>query len=353
MIKIGNYKLLQYTSDYSVVILCSQLQGTYGDFATRLFLSVTTNETKKNLAIAPLVIQESLVLLYLGSDGEGSRELKKSLNLNGASKNEAEENYKNIHLCVGTTAVTLQTAFKFFVDKMFPLRPKFRSDAKHYLFSNVDSINLKEADYSAFNMESRMNHQFEEVINKTDINANTRSILVQAFYFEGNLKKPFKQLMRKRMFFIKPGTSILVVTYIQVDRVPYADLTHLKCHGIEIPYQESILSLIILLPYKGSNLRALETQLANTDVESITDNFEETDLHIEIPHFSINTVKPLIGSLKRMGIKKIFDHPEFDSLTDTPFFKVSRIKHMGQLEFDCGADECMETTIASVTGDGK
>lgn len=335
------------------MILCSQLQRTYGDFGTRLFLSVTANETKKNLAIAPLAIQESLVLLYLGSDGEGSRELKKTLNLKGDSKNEAVEKYKNIHLSVSTTEVTMQTAFKFFVDKMFPLRPKFKSDAKHYLHSNVGSVNLKEAHYSIFNMESTMNHRFMEVVNNTDINANTRSILVQAFYFEGNLKKPFKQLMRKRMFFTQPSSSILVVTYIKVDRLPYADLKQLKCYGIEIPYQGSILSLIILLPYKGTNLRALETQLANTDIESVTEHFEETDVHVEIPHFSINSVKPLIPSLKRMGIKKIFDHPEFDSLTDTPFFRVSRIKHMGRLVFDCGADECLETTISSVTGDGK
>lgn len=335
------------------MILCSQLQWTYGDFATRLFLSVTANDTKSNFAIAPLAIQESLVLLYLGSDGEGSRELKMTLDLKGQSKNEAAEKFKNIHLSICSTEVSLQSAFKFFVDKMFPLKPKFKSDAKHYLHSNIDSVNLKETPLSDFNMESMMNHRFEEIINEDDINPNTRSLLVQAFYFEGNLKKPFKQLMRKRKFFTEPNTSILVVTYIKVDWVPYADLPQMRCYGIEIPYQDSSLSLVILLPYKTTNLRALETQLANTDIETVVDYFEETDVHVEIPHFAIDSVKSLIASLKRMGIKKIFDQPEFDSLTDTPFFKVSKIKHVGRMVFDCGADECMETTIASVTGDGK
>lgn len=338
------------------MILCSLLQRTWSNFASRLFLSITAHEGANNLAIAPLAIQESLLLLYLGSDGEGASQLKKYLDLQGTSKIEALERFEKVPLSIITSDVKLETAFKFYVDTMFPISPRFQKDVKQYLHNNVESVKFDKAPELAQritdNMESMLKHQMKNIIRSAEINTTTRSILLQGFHFHGNFKKPFRQMIRQRKFFTQPNISISVDTYIKYDKLPYAHLAHMNCYGIDIPYRNSKLSMLILLPNKGTTVRALETHLANTDLKSIVKHFNKSDVHIEVPHFSVDSERELTASLKRMGIKAIFDSPEFDSLTRTPFFSVTKIKHKGQFEFTCGVPVCMKTTFRTIAGTG-
>lgn len=338
------------------MILYSLLQRTWSNFASRLFLSITAHEGSNNVAIAPLAIQESLILLYVGSDGEGARQLKKYLDLQGASKIEALQRFKKVRLSIITSDVQLETAFKFFVDTMFPIRPTFENDVKHYLHTNIESIKFDKgpelAQRITHDMESMLKHQMKNIIRSAEINTTTRSILLQGFHFHGNFEKPFQQMIRQRKFFTQPDISISVDTYIKHDELPYAHLVHMNCHGIEIPYRNSKLSMLILLPNKGTTIRALETHLANTDLRSIDRYFNESNVHVEVPQFSVDSERELTASLKRMGIKAIFDSPEFDSLTHTPFFSVTKIKHKGQFEFTCGEPKCMKTTLRTISGNG-
>lgn len=339
------------------MILCSLWQRTCSKFATHLFLSITAHEGNNNVAIAPLAIQESLVLLYVGSDGEGARELRKYLDLQGENKMEALEKFKKVPLSIISSDVQLETAFKFYVDIMFPIKPTFVNEAKQYLHTNIESIKFDKGHELAQRitdyMESMLHHQMKNIIRGAEINTTTRSILLQGFHFHGNFEKPFQQVIRPRKFFTQPNISISVTTYIKYDELPYAHLAHMNCHGIEIPYRNSELSMLILLPNKGTAIRALETHLANTDIRSMAKHFKESNVHIEVPQFSVDSERELIASLKRMGIKAIFDKPEFHSLTHTPFFSVTKIKHKGQFEFTCGEPQCMKTTLRTLPGSGR
>lgn len=327
------------------MILCSQLRGTYGDFVTRLFLSITANEGTNNVAIAPLAIQESLALLYLGSDAEGAIELKKHLELQGDTKTAAVEGFSELPTRIDTADVSLQSSFKFYVDSMFPIRATFHKDAMDHLHSFAESVKFNKdpelATRISMYFESTLHRRkLQSIIKSSEINSTTRSIVVQGFYFEGNFSKPFKQMMKRRKFFTQPGSSQAVVTYITVDDLPYANLAQLNCQGIELPYRNSNLSMLILLPNKGTTIKALETQLANTDILSLAKHFDNLYMQVEIPKFSIVYEQELTASLKRLGIKSIFENPEFHSLTDTPFFSISMIKHKGSIEFTCGEVEC-------------
>lgn len=327
------------------MILCSQLQWAYGDFVTRLFLSVTASESTNNVAIAPLAIQESLALVYLGSDGEGAIELKKHLELQGDTKTSALEEFTELPTRISTPDVTLQTAFKFYVDSMFPIRPAYHKEAMDHLHSFAESVKFNKdselASRISLYFESTLQHRkLQNIIKSNEINSTTRSIVVQGFHFEGNFTKPFKQMMKRRKFFIQPNSSIAVVTYITADDLPYANLPQLNCQGIEIPYRNSNLSMLILLPNRRSTIKALETQLANTDILSLAKHFDNLYMHVEIPQFSVVFEQELTASLKRLGIKSIFEKPEFNSLTDTPFFSLSMIKHKGVIDFTCGEIEC-------------
>lgn len=323
------------------------LPGTWGYFSNRLFLSITSSEGSKNVIIAPLAIQEAMALIFLACEGESNRELKKNLELKGYSKSEAMEEFKMAPLHITTPDVWLQTAYKFYVDNMFPLRGGFLRDAMTYLNSKPENVK--------FSMGPELSEQIglylgslvqrrvaPKVIPIYDINATTRSLLIQGFYFEGNFSRPFKQLIKRRMFFVQPQLAVPAVTFRKHDFVPYAELPHLGCQGVMIPYKDSNLSMMILLPKKSSNLKRLETHLANTDIHTISKYFHNTLVQMEIPQFEIDCDLDLIPALRRMGINAIFDYPEFNTLTDTPFFSLTKIKHSGGVSFQCGQEKCLK-----------
>lgn len=329
------------------MILGYLLPGTGGHFANRLFLSITASEGTKNVIIAPLAIQEALALVFLACEGESNRELKKNIELKGYSKSEAMEEFKTAPLRITTTDVSLQTAYKFYVDNMFPLRGGFLRDAMTYLNSKPESVK--------FSMGPELSQQIglylgslvqrrgvPKVIPVNDINTTTRSVLIQGFFFEGNFSRPFKQLIKRRLFYVQPHLAVPAVTFRKHDFVPYAELSQLNSQGVMIPYKNSNLSMMVLLPRKTSSLKRLETQLANTDIHTISKYFHNTLVQMEIPQFEFDYELDLIPALRRMGINAIFDYPEFNTLTDTPFFSLTKIKHSGGVSFQCGEDVCQK-----------
>lgn len=321
------------------------LRSTWGGFTNRMFLSVTASEGFKNVIIAPRVIQQSLAMLYLGSEGESNRELKKTLELKGTSISEAMEEFKNVPLIINTPEVMLQTAYKFYVDSMFPIRSGYLRDIMTYLqtkpesvkFSNGSELNKQISLYIGSLVQRR---QVEKVITVEDISSKTRSVLLQGFFFEGNFSRPFQKMAKRRKFFTHSTNFIPAYTFRKIDSLPYADLPQLSCQGIMIPYKNSNLRMLVMLPKKSSNLKNLETQLANTEIRTISKFFRNTMVQIEIPEFQIDYNLDLIPALRRMGIKAMFDYPEFNTLTDTPFFSVTKIKHSGTFRFTCGEVVC-------------
>lgn len=95
----------------------------------------------------------------------------------------------------------------------------------------------------------------------------------------------------------------------------YTGITELESHVLELPYgTEDRLSMIILLPRKKVSLTSVMERLANYGVDRILDElknigaeYEEDEVEVYIPRFSITADFTLNVILEQMGLTDIFN----------------------------------------------
>lgn len=95
----------------------------------------------------------------------------------------------------------------------------------------------------------------------------------------------------------------------------YTGISELDAHVLELPYgKEDRLSMIILLPRKGVHLSTVISRLPSYGISRISNElrkadqeFEEDEVEVYIPRFSITADFTLNVILEQMGLIDIFD----------------------------------------------
>ena len=98
------------------------------------------------------------------------------------------------------------------------------------------------------------------------IDPMTRMILVNAVYFKGLWKSQFKkESTEKSTFNLSNGNQIEVEMMFQNEKFRFAYDDKLKFKALEMDYQNSNTSMLLLLPDEGTSIEDLESKL-NVDI---------------------------------------------------------------------------------------
>ncbi|KAH8394920.1 hypothetical protein KR222_010587 [Zaprionus bogoriensis] len=314
-------------------------------FASRLFASIAALENRDNFVICPSIIEASLALVYLGVSGQAATELKMHLQLRGNSKDDDIKEYKSQILRISNSNIEFLTTFKMFVDQMYPVNSVFQQKAISYFHTYVENIKFSDGGSIAKKIssyiEANTQFKFKDIINNVDIDVSTKSVLLQGFFFKGKFEQPFMQTRTRRKFHYRANSSVSLVTYVNNEEFPYGYVPRMDSYGLEVPFKDSNISLLFLLPVKRTaNLKGMENQLRNLDIRSMTKNFETVFAYVQIPRFSIEYETELTEAVQNIDIRAIFEYPRFDFLTNTPNLRLSTTFHKGLVVIDCGTEDC-------------
>jgi serpin B len=64
-------------------------------------------------------------------------------------------------------------------------------------------------------------------------------------------------------------------------------LEDLQSTAVELPYKDSDISMLIILPNKKTGLKELESKLKTLDLNDISSKMYSTEVNVEIPKFKI------------------------------------------------------------------
>ncbi|XP_030375589.1 serine protease inhibitor 42Dd-like [Scaptodrosophila lebanonensis] len=315
-------------------------------FASQLYSELALKENRDNIIISPLAVRSVLAMLFIAAEGQTRADLKRVLRLHGETKFlSVAEFRKNVN--IESKAMELKIAYRIFLDSKYPIEENFQATAEYFLNSTAESVDFENTKEVAkvINkfLEEKTNKKFKDAVQPADISSYTTLFLANGFYFKSKWAKPFKKIGLQRPFYFTPVAHVPVVMYGKTDELLYGDIPHLSAKGVEIPYKDSNLSMLIILPnHRTDKLKHWENLLLRMDYRTLNAKFQRTNVHIQMPRFKISYETGLNSVLQSMGLKRLYINPDFTSMTRKMGLRLSNLKHKGIIEVNSKTDDGSE-----------
>ncbi|XP_077289758.1 antichymotrypsin-2-like isoform X2 [Arctopsyche grandis] len=319
MKKISEFSLIFFFLVVSVVLAPSnQTTNTINQFSLEFYKETANKNTGKSLILSPLSAEVLLGLLSTGARGDTQKEISDALHLPDSEiiKSTFQTTMRKLSNIQG---VVLNIANKVYVKdgEAFKLDPVFKSVAVDQFSSDVENIDFSKATRAANTInewvESKTNNKIKDFVSPDIFDENTRIMLVNAIYFQGNWENPFdKRSVQKTKFKKNKIDKVEVDIMYQTDDFPYANLPEWNSEILALPYKNNDTYLAIILPRKVDGLAALEEKLYGANMVNIINKMRKTEVHVGIPKFKIESTIDLKHVLPELGIKLIFNKQKAD-----------------------------------------
>ncbi|XP_075165261.1 serine protease inhibitor 42Dd-like [Haematobia irritans] len=305
-------------------------QATRNLFAADLFGTIAPERISENVVYSPASIQTCLALAFTGAEAETAQEMRKVLHLGEGDRSQVAQNYgeflKNTFQNPKTNGAILKMANRIYVNQNLKISDNFNKIATEFFDAKAESVNFGNSQETINNINSWVEQQTESkiknVLAPNSVDGDTSSVLVNAIHFKAKWKIPFFSTF-KRNFKINSIQEVQVDMMYENDTFRYADLPQYNAKALEMPYEKSDLSMLVILPNEVEGLAKLESQLKVVDLNDITSKMYTADVNVFLPKFRIEFDIGLKEPLKKMGLTSMFSNEaNFSNL-----FAESSVKH--------------------------
>ncbi|XP_061390378.1 alaserpin-like, partial [Musca vetustissima] len=219
-------------------------------------------------------------------------------------------------------------------------------------FATVENIDFSKSDDAASAINKWVEHStdgtIQNLVSSTTLNSDTRIFLLSAIHFKGEWLTEFpSEATSQQDFFINnPNTVIKLPMMYKRELAYYNIFPELNATALRLPYKNSDLSMLILLPNSIDGLTALQEKLKDISFASIANQIEDrTYVQIYLPKFRTEFEMELKGVLSKMGMKTMFNSGEFGGmLKSAEPMQISNVIHKAFIEVDEKGTEASAAT---------
>ncbi|KAH8415940.1 hypothetical protein KR222_004330, partial [Zaprionus bogoriensis] len=307
-------------------------------FSHKLYEALVAQKPNQNIIFSPFSIQTCAAMARLGALGETADQLDRGLELVSKDTNQIAASFHQV-LSAYENSPILHIANKIYVQQSYELKKEFSGLVTRQFLSaaeNLDFANNVGA-AAAINswVEQKTNNLIKNLINPGVLNSDTRLVLVNAIHFKGEWVVPFDvHYTRDEAFFLNEADSIDVPMMIVRSKFRWGNLRNLDAVALELPYKDSNLSMIVVLPNSKTGLPELEKKLRTTKLSEISQQLHKTEVIVQLPKFKSELEVELTPAFKSLGMTKMFsDDAEFGNMLNSPErLKVSAVIHKAFIE---------------------
>lgn len=193
------------------------------------------------------------------------------------------------------------------------------------------------------------NQRIQDLLPRSAITADTRIVLANAIYFQGQWESPFDpERTRPRDFTLSNGTEIEIPMMFEneIKGIPYGAVNGDGSvfiapevynadnppqlypdddgfHIVSLPYRGRHISMIILAPMKPDGLDKLESKLNSENLDKWLSATNSRDVDVMLPKFRIEPTYDVKSLLRKMGMELPFliandetDGADFSGIVD-------------------------------------
>ncbi|XP_016940901.3 serine protease inhibitor 42Dd [Drosophila suzukii] len=320
-----------------------------------IYQLLAKSHANQNLIVSPVSIETILSMVYMGAGGSTARELQSALRLPTEDKQAVTTKYGSLlNQLQGQEQVngpTLKLANRIYVNDQFSLQQDYNLAVRGPFKAEAESISLVNGPAAAEGINqwvlSQTSGKIKDMIDPGSMSPDVKALLVNAIYFKGQWESKFDpDKTRSSTFQVSADKNVTVPMMVQMGTFRANYFRDLDAQVIELPYQNSNLSMTIFLPREVGGLSSLEEKIAG-----FARPLEAREVYVKLPRFKIEFRDELKETLEKLGIRELFtDNSDLSGLFgDKSGGKVSQVSHKAFLEVNEEGAEAAAATSVAVT----
>lgn len=333
----------------------TQLVNSDNDFGLELFREVNRQEEVKNIFVSPLSVSMALGMTYNGARGTTEQAMRSTLEYGGMSLDDINESYRSLtELLLGLDPeVTMEIANSIWYRKGLPVERDFIKRTTEYFSPLVTGL-----DFAAPGAAGKINDwvsentngKIEEIVDDP-IDASLVMFLINAIYFKGTWTYQFEKSKTCDGEFTLPGGAKKRVKTMTLE----GDLDYYSEMGlfqaVDLPYGGEAFSMTVILPREDQDLDLFVSEISPENWDTWMSGFKKSQVHLEMPKFTLEYEITLNDVLKALGMGVAFDHVAADfsgicrcrELLGVNMF-ISEVKHKSFVQVDEEGTEAAAVT---------
>ena len=325
------------------------------DFAFDLYQALSKEDD--NIFYSPYSVSQALAMTYAGARGETEQQMADTLHFilpqdrlhpafnsvdielshrgEGAQGKDGEGFRLNI-----VNAIWGQKDYEFLTTFLDTLAESYGAGLRLLDFiSAPDESRLTINNWVSDQTEGRI----EDLIPQGLINKLTRLVLTNAIYFNAAWQYPFSEdITGAGPFYLLYGGDVTVPMMRQTESFRYVEGDGYQ--AVELPYDGSELSMIILLPQAGQ-FEAFEGVLNAQRVEDMVKALEPRQVTLTMPKFEFESSFSLKETLAMMGMPVAFSGgADFSGMTGNRDLFIADVVHKAFVSVDEAGTEAAAAT---------
>jgi serpin B len=286
-------------------------------FSFDLLNAIRSEKPGENLFISPASVTLALGMTANGAVGETQKAMAKALSLDGipmADVNAANGALQSV-LANPDPKVELSIANSIWYKKGLTVNPTFLEATRSHYRAEVAPVafGADEATSAINNWVSKATRQkIKTIVDRTE--SDDRMYLINAIYFNGKWKEPFKkEQTQPRDFHLAGGKTVQHPMMVQNGRYRY--LKGENFQGVALPYGEGRVNLYVLLPNEGVSLDQFAGSITADRWSEWMGKFTAKPGSITLPKLKLEAKYELIPAMTSLGMGPAFgDGADFSNL---------------------------------------
>ncbi|RZC39513.1 Serpin domain containing protein [Asbolus verrucosus] len=319
------------------------------------FTAATYKEIAKdvegNFLVSPFSAAIILALAQTGARGATAQELRTGLRF-PEGQDEIESSIEAVTSSVGNNReYALQSANKMYLQENYQIKDEFRKVATDAFYADIENIDFSRNAEAAKVMnrwvEEHTEKKIRDLITSNDVGEDTKLILINALYFQGNWSKQFKRVYTQQDAFYQNGENVVQVATMHDHHgyYKYCENGELNAKFLEIPFEGGDVSMVFVLPNEKKGLASLENQIEKV---LLPQDFVKETVNVSLPKFKIESKLDFKEILKNLGVVKAFNREaDFSGISDEKLV-ISKIL---QKAFINVTEEGVEAAAATYLGE--
>lgn len=288
------------------------------EFGLELFRRLSEQE-KGNVLFSPYSLVTALAMTYAGARGETAAEMARVLRVAGlGDRLHPAMDGLTRRLCEGTQPVT-HVANALWGQRGLAFKPAFLQLTRDYYRGGFQETDFRNPDTALEEVNGwvreHTRNKISNLLTRRQVGNNMRLILANAIHVDAQWRTPFSHHRTKPgPFMLSTGKQVEVPFMHLIHDFRYVEIDGLQL--VELPYRQSNLSMILLLPEPKRDVKWLSTILTNERLRVWLQRCAVRRVDLTVPRFKYATEYALNGLLSSAGLHQPFsDDADFGGIT--------------------------------------
>ncbi len=314
-----------------------------------------------NVVLSPSSIETALAMVYLGARGQTATQIAAVLGAPDAAMLAASNRALLVALrktAGSPTAVAthgaprLDDANSVWLQSGFKVLPAFSASLSANFGVAPQLVDFGTApDTARQEINSWVAQQTQQLIPELmppgSITGQTLLVLANAIYLKAHWANPFLTSMTSPEQFFPASGPPAQVPFMSQEQSPYAYSESAGYEAIELPYLDSSLTMLAIMPSPGT-IADFEHELTPARLQRIVGSLHNGIVALAMPKLKLSVSTDLSAELSALGMPIAFENgADFTGIAPQPPLKIGVVEHAAVLKVDEAG-----TTAAGATGIG-